>query len=850
MARKQRLLHEVPLLIPHKTRGIVRGWRVRALIHGKKFAGPVRQERQDAVNDQCNAQTATTLEHMISIIKGINDTRMSSSSILPVLTPIQDPYTQDSVHSSKPAQLSPRPRSDSFSTIPYCEVQIDAWCGMHALNNYLKGPFVTPEACRLACAQVVDAFSQVSGGDTEDSTQHLDPESGWLSIDVINVLGAAHLGIHVEADSIFLDVFLGQRAGAALVNWNNNHWTVLESRSENGPWIHTNSIFGGTQSYHGRSEVSERSDVDKIFGDGCRHFGDYSIHCIVEATIDGERFLETAGRTSMLPPEEEILSDTNPPAMDANNHFDISQEVSFVNVNVDGLGDYTLCPGDRMTAILAKVLLVRPHFILMQEVTMEMYGVIHRTLPSWHIFKRSQQSEDYFNVTAVCLPATDTDKCTSYAFPTSHNGRHTLTVRRGNLTVINVHAESGAEGVDERSKQLRHLSRCHENSSDKIQIIAGDLNMRHGEDHCLLSEGWTDSWSVSSDVQEWTWQGHGKQGRYDRVYMHNSNAATVSCVLSTRLTSVWGEFTDHVALHTVVRPIHIDPLLVVPCQWPMTSSLDAPASIQPRGDGNIIHKTQCLQGQPRVQVSQGADVLQPRVDTKVVPVLCAVLTESARFRQIVHLCVEDPTTRADIQVELLIPWNEIPTACGFRVNRPMKNGVRTRKVSCADMLAQQQEFTKCKAWAAQCGLSAQVFLSKIHRVPSRRSIEKSVKFGIDGFTDVLCPSNSLKRTNSRNQWHHVRLECIRDSIHKAASCAGNNLGGDTVSTEALVEIKELLASESRRLKVLSQTPITWRSKSNLDLPLHSEKIQFSIRSLPGLFEMWLRETESYLPHML
>ena len=69
MARKQRPLHEVPRVALHKSRGIVRGWRAEARLHGKKRTGPVRQERQDAVNDQSKAKTATTRKHMISIIK-------------------------------------------------------------------------------------------------------------------------------------------------------------------------------------------------------------------------------------------------------------------------------------------------------------------------------------------------------------------------------------------------------------------------------------------------------------------------------------------------------------------------------------------------------------------------------------------------------------------------------------------------------------------------------------------------------------------------------------------------------------------------------------------------------------
>ncbi len=78
---------------------------------------------------------------------------------------------------------------------------------MHALNNFLCGPYVTPDACRRACSQVVAALSEAGGGRAEDSSQHLDPESGWLSIDVINVLGQGLFGLHVEGHSTSLDEF-------------------------------------------------------------------------------------------------------------------------------------------------------------------------------------------------------------------------------------------------------------------------------------------------------------------------------------------------------------------------------------------------------------------------------------------------------------------------------------------------------------------------------------------------------------------------------------------------------------------------------------------------------------------
>jgi len=275
---------------------------------------------------------------------------------------------------------------------PYYEIQVDAWCGMHAINNFLGGPYCTRADCRSACSQVVVALSEAVGGDTEASARHLDPETGWLSIDVINLLGAGQLGIHVEGDSMSLDAFLAQGAVDAFVNWNNQHWTVLVGHSSDGPWIHTNSFFEGQQTFHGRVETSESAHVVQILADIASHCGSYSLHRVVRASPGGEQFLEAAGRRAMLPLEEEVLLDM--PAASVADHAEADshehggpKEVSLVTVNVDGMGDYARSATDRITSILQEVLKVSPQFVLLQEVTMVMYLEIKRILGDWQVYR-------------------------------------------------------------------------------------------------------------------------------------------------------------------------------------------------------------------------------------------------------------------------------------------------------------------------------------------------------------------------------------------------------------------------------------------------------------------------------
>ena len=294
-----------------------------------------------------------------------------------------------------PEGLSQRPvATDTHQHVsPYYEIQVDAWCGMHAINNFLGGPYCTRADCRSACSQVVVGLSQAAGGDVEASARHLDPETGWLSIDVINVLGQGQLGIHVEEHSMSLDAFMDQGDVGAFVNWNNQHWTVLVGRSSHGPWIHTNSFFEGQQSFHGRVETTESAHVAQILADIASHCGSYSLHRVVRASPGGDHFLEAAGRRAMLPPEVEVLPDMQAATVADHEEADGherggSQELSVVTVNVDGMGDYARSAADRITGILQEILKVGPHFVLLQEVTMAMYVEIKKILADWQVYRR------------------------------------------------------------------------------------------------------------------------------------------------------------------------------------------------------------------------------------------------------------------------------------------------------------------------------------------------------------------------------------------------------------------------------------------------------------------------------
>ena len=226
---------------------------------------------------------------------------------------------------------------------PYYEIQVDAWCGMHSLNNFLGGPYVTQEDCRRACSQVVAALSEAAGGRRESSMQHLHPQTGWLSIDVINVLGTGLLGLHVEADSVSLEGLALQDVADVFVNCNNQHWTVLTRQPNGRSWVHINSIFEGDRRFHGRTETPHLEEVTQILADIHDHYGGYSLHRVSRhASTTGEHFLEAASQQAMLPREEDVLpenvrADAGVVDIECPQQAYSPEQISLVTINVDGV---------------------------------------------------------------------------------------------------------------------------------------------------------------------------------------------------------------------------------------------------------------------------------------------------------------------------------------------------------------------------------------------------------------------------------------------------------------------------------------------------------------------------------
>ena len=142
----------------------------------------------------------------------------------------------------------------------------------------------------------------------------------------------------------------------------------------------------------------------------------------------------------------------------------------------------------------------------------------------WSVHKRDSTEFLSYVVIATKL-AKQTGERTRSKLLDSNQGRHSLTLTRQGMRFITVHAESGPESVtrDRRALQLQYLARAHERVGGGACLLAGDFNLRPGEDQVLLDEGWRDSaWQLSDAERgvEWTWARCDFRARYDRVYIH------------------------------------------------------------------------------------------------------------------------------------------------------------------------------------------------------------------------------------------------------------------------------------------------------------------------------------------
>ena len=144
---------------------------------------------------------------------------------------------------------------------------------------------MTQDACRRAARRAAIALSEGGLGDAEALQNHIDLDTGFLGIEVINILGAGTLGLHVAEAATSSNHFLAEKRGAALVNWNNQHWTLFQFEHDASAWVHTNSICGDG-AHRGRTRCNSVVEAANLLEAIELQCGGYSLHRITHSIAE------------------------------------------------------------------------------------------------------------------------------------------------------------------------------------------------------------------------------------------------------------------------------------------------------------------------------------------------------------------------------------------------------------------------------------------------------------------------------------------------------------------------------------------------------------------------------------
>ena len=591
----------------------------------------------------------------------------------------------------------------------------------------------------------------------------------------------------------------------------------------------------GVQRMHGRARDLQAAAVGSLLADIEKHYGGYSLHRLVRlASGAGPYYLEREGMRAMLAREDDAVEEVcgsaaAPREPGEPNHG----EIAMVIVNVDGVGAYDLQPADRMEEILTAVLAVTPDLILMQEVVAEMLPVLKRRLPDWKIHRRRDVTEEYFNITAMSEALhPEAGRTSSYPFSCSRNGRHLLTVRPPGWSIINVHAESG-RGVlarDCREKQLHHMSRMQECEAGRACVLAGDMNIRSGEEHPLESEGWRDVGLVGDS--DWTWQRAQNNAKYDRIFVHG---VAIECGPAQRLTSIWPSLSDHVALHVLLRRKITDP--------PAEEDLHMDSA--PGQSSQIQSATgQTSQAQGRTGAPAGSEAGGPRGALQVVKVANAALLFVHRFRAQAEASLQyldDDTWTPEQTVGLpdaagLVAWTDVPTLGGFKTGKVGPRGTN-RRASLDDQLHQRNRYHQYKHWAeVACGVSDAELKGYL---ATAANLFRHAR-GLKGLPNTLQHS---RHDGDITIATHALLLCRVHGLRRAIMQADvEELGEPVWRLKASTELERLLNLDAKHLRseceALPKNLLEMRSlhlKASCDTPASQSSL------VVGLFTLWVFE---------
>ena len=292
-----------------------------------------------------------------------------------------------------------------------------------------------------------------------------------------------------------------------------------------------------------KNRLSE-SDVHRLMEEGRAVYG--SMTCHMASRISDDRLpqgLAPEGIRFFLPSEDREIAEAPSGSVSVDTrgisgNVAVNDQISticIITCNVDGLGEESsygdVSSHSRIKKILRHLLgsiskpCEDPVVILFQEVTEDIFPVMKQFLSTrgWQVCVRSSRSHAYFVVTAVgpSLVKSQLAFVSSFDLAHSQQGRHAVTVTVGGWSITNVHAESNSmlqtpqESRDSRERQFDLLARRHLKNGRICHVVAGDLNMRQGEETPFLHERWIESTSV--DLKR-TYQNSGNRYMFDRVF--------------------------------------------------------------------------------------------------------------------------------------------------------------------------------------------------------------------------------------------------------------------------------------------------------------------------------------------
>lgn len=251
------------------------------------------------------------------------------------------------------------------------------------------------------------------------------------------------------------------------------------------------------------------------------------------------------------------------------------ESLVFVTWNIDGLDQTNL---KKRTKGVCKILEQEAaDIVFLQEVIPETFSYIESKMPNYVCLAAKQHN--YFVATLLRKGRVYLDHHTVKDFHTSSMGRHVLAAQAHcgsvKLDLFNTHLESTKEHAEERGSQLKQcLAQVGSRPTDKVSILAGDLNLRDAE---LVASGGlpnrtVDVWEKCGARKEvqYTWDmmrntnlqaNFGKfrpRCRFDRIYLRDSLPTTVSAshfglIGLQKITDTQAFPSDHWGLRCVLN---------------------------------------------------------------------------------------------------------------------------------------------------------------------------------------------------------------------------------------------------------------------------------------------------------